>query len=362
MTSINENITLETAFLDSVELLKRLIAIPSISRDETECADFIADFLKARAIPFSRHGNNLWATHIADPARPTLLLNAHIDTVRPVKGWKRDPFTPTLEGDTLFGLGSNDCGGGLVGLLAAFRLLRKDKSLPWNLVWLASCEEEVSGKGGIESVIPMLPKIDCAIVGEPTGMQPAVAEKGLMVLDLVARGKSGHAARNEGVNAIYKSLDDIAWFKDYRFPKVSPLLGPVKMTVTMISAGTQHNVVPDECRMVVDVRPNEMYSNVEILDEIVKNVSCEVKARSTRLNSSSIPEGHPLVKACVGLGLEPYGSPTLSDQALMHWPSLKLGPGESSRSHTADEYVKLSEIRDGIERYCDVIKLSGKML
>ena len=362
MTSITENLTLEAAFADSVELLKRLIAIPSTSRNETECADFIVSFLQSRAIPFSRHGNNVWATAFADAARPTLLLNAHIDTVKPVKGWRRDPFTPTLEGDTLFGLGSNDCGGGLVGLLAAFRLLRELEPLPWNLVWLASCEEEVSGKNGIESVIPMLPKIDCAIVGEPTGMQPAVAEKGLMVLDVVARGKSGHAARNEGVNAIYKSLADIAWFKDFQFPKVSPLLGPVKMTVTMISAGTQHNVVPDECRMVVDVRPNEMYSNVEILDEIVKNVDSEVSARSTRLNSSSIPETHPLVKACAGMGLQPYGSPTLSDQALMHWPSLKLGPGESSRSHTADEYVKLSEIRDGIEKYCDIIKLSGQML
>ena len=362
MTSINDNITLEAAFSDSTELLKQLIAIPSTSRNETECADFIASFLQSRANPFSRHGNNLWAMAITDPARPTLLLNAHIDTVKPVKGWKRDPFTPTLEGDMLFGLGSNDCGGGLVGLLAAFRLMRENKSLPWNLVWLASCEEEVSGKEGIESVIPVLPRIDCAIVGEPTGMQPAVAEKGLMVLDLVARGKSGHAARNEGVNAIYKSLADIEWFRDFRFPKVSPLLGPVKMTVTMISAGTQHNVVPDECRMVVDVRPNEMYSNVEILDEIVRNVNCEAKARSTRLNSSSIPDGHPLVKACVALGLEPYGSPTLSDQALMHWPSLKLGPGESSRSHTADEYVKLPEIRDGIEKYCEIIKLSGQML
>lgn len=341
---------------EATDLLGRLIAIPSVSRDETKTADFIEDFALSKNLAPQRHGNNVWCySPQMRPDRPTLLLNAHIDTVRPVAGWQRDPFTPTREDDRLYGLGSNDCGGGLVSLLQVFRTLRLAEDLPWNLVWLASCEEEVSGRNGIEAALPLLPHIDCAIVGEPTGMQPAVAEKGLMVLDVTARGRSGHAAREEGINAIYEALPDIAWFRTHRFDRVSPLLGAVKMSLTVINAGTQHNVVPDTCNMVVDVRSNECYSNLEILDEIRKNIRSEVSARSTRLNSSSIPANHPLVQASVELGGIPYGSPTLSDQALMPWPSLKMGPGDSARSHTADEYIKISEIADSIEKYVAIV-------
>ncbi|MDO4930938.1 MAG: M20 family metallo-hydrolase [Bacteroidales bacterium] len=342
---------------EAVDLLSHLIAIPSVSRDEEKVADFIEEFVTSKGLHPQRHGHNIWCQSEAMlPHRPTLLLNAHIDTVRPVSGWQRDPFVPSLEDGALYGLGSNDCGGGLVSLLQAFRLLRDDDSLPWNLVWLASCEEEVSGKGGMESVVPLLPHIDCAIVGEPTGMRPAIAEKGLMVLDVTAHGRSGHAAREEGDNAIYRALPDIEWFRTHRFERVSPLLGPVKMTVTIIQSGTQHNVVPDKCVFTVDVRSNECYSNQEILDEIAKNVSSEVHARSTRLNSSSISPDHPLAKCATAICGQPYGSPTLSDQALMPWPSLKLGPGESARSHTADEFIRVSEIADSIGKYVHIIR------
>lgn len=341
---------------EAVDLLRQLIAIPSVSREEAKVADFIEQYAISKGLHPQRHGHNIWCQSPRMlPGRPTLLLNAHIDTVRPVSGWQRDPFTPSLEDGVLYGLGSNDCGGGLVSLLQVFCLLRDDDSLPWNLVWLASCEEEVSGRGGLESVVPLLPHIDCAIVGEPTAMQPAIAEKGLMVLDVTAHGRSGHAAREEGDNAIYRALPDIEWFRTHRFERVSPLLGPVKMSVTIIQSGTQHNVIPDKCVFTVDVRSNECYSNQEILDEIVKNVSSEVHARSTRLNSSSISPDHPLVRRAVALGGQPYGSPTLSDQALMPWPSLKLGPGESARSHTADEFIKVSEIADSIGKYIAIL-------
>lgn len=342
---------------EAAELLKTLIGIPSFSREEQKSADFIEDFLQKNQLSPHRSGNNIWCLPPEiRPERPTLLLNAHIDTVRPVAGWQRNPFVPTLEGDCLYGLGSNDCGGGLVALLQVFRLLRADNSLPWNLVWLASCEEEVSGRGGIESVLPQLPPIDCAIVGEPTGMQPAIAEKGLMVLDVTVRGRAGHAAREEGVNALYKALPDIEWFRTYRFERTSPLLGPVRMSVTVISAGTQHNVIPDVCRFTVDVRSNECYSNLEILDEIKKNVHGEVCARSTRLNSSHIDLAHPLVRRAIALGAQPYGSPTLSDQALMSFPSFKLGPGDSARSHTADEFIRISEIAHAIGFYEQLLR------
>lgn len=337
---------------EAVNLLKALISIPSFSREEKKAADFIEDFLQRAQLAPQRSGNNIWCLPpIIRPNHPTLLLNAHIDTVRPVAGWRHDPFAPTLEGDCLYGLGSNDCGGGLVSLLQVFRLLRTDENLPWNLIWLASCEEEVSGRNGIESVLPQLPPIDCAIVGEPTGLQPAIAEKGLMVLDVTARGRAGHAARNEGINALYEALPDIEWFRTHRFDRVSPLLGPVKMSVTVIAAGTQHNVVPDICKFTVDIRSNECYSNLEILDEIKKNVRSEVHARSTRLNSSRIAPDHPLVQRAIALGTQPYGSPTLSDQALMSFPSFKLGPGDSARSHTADEFIRISEIADAISFY-----------
>jgi acetylornithine deacetylase len=342
-----------------ITLLQRLINIPSISREESACADELALFMKDNGLQAHRHANNLWCVGKTFlPHRPTLLLNAHIDTVKPVSGWQRSPFTATLEGDRLYGLGANDCGGGLVALLFAFMQLQRedDGTLPYNLIYLASAEEEVSGKNGIESVLPLLPPIDVAIVGEPTGMQPAIAEKGLMVLDCTAHGKSGHAAREEGVNAIYKAMTDIEWLRTHRFEKVSPLLGAVKTSVTQVQAGTQHNVVPDRCTFVVDVRTNECYSNVEILTEIQKNLTSDVVARSTRLNSSHIDIKHPLIQYCIHQGKEPFGSPTLSDQALMPFPSFKLGPGNSARSHTADEYICLSELKEALNFYIALIK------
>lgn len=346
----------DEAAVQAMQLLEGMIVRPSFSREETNVADFIEDFMRAVQLNPQRLGNNLWClSDVMKSERPTLLLNAHLDTVKPTAGWTHDPFTPTYEDDRLYGLGSNDCGGGLVSLLQTFILLHRDDSLPYNLVFLASAEEEVSGKGGIESVLPLLPKIDVAIVGEPTGMQPAIAEKGLMVLDIAAHGQAGHAARNEGVNAIYEALVDIEWFRSHRFENISPLLGEVKMTVTMIQAGTQHNVVPAECRFTVDVRSNECYSNKELLDEIVKNVRSEVVARSTRLNSSGIDVQHPLVQMAMAMGKKPFGSPTLSDQALMPFPSFKMGPGDSARSHTADEYICRHEVEAAIRDYCYII-------
>ena len=343
----------------AIGLLKILISTPSVSRDESEAADKLQSYME-RSIPFPgtvhRHLNNIWCIAPGyNESRPTLLLDAHIDTVKPVAAWTKSPFTPVVEDDCLYGLGSNDDGGSLVAMLHAFYKLAQTEQA-YNLIFLASAEEEVSGKNGIESVLPMLPPISCAIIGEPTGMNPAIAEKGLMVLDCTAKGKSGHAARNEGINAIYKALPDIEWFRTYTFPKVSPLLGPVKMSVTQINAGTQHNVVPDTCKYVVDVRSNECYSNTEIADIISANVKSEATPRSLRLNSSSIAPEHPLVRRMVELGRTPFGSPTLSNQALISGvPCLKLGPGESSRSHTANEFIKISEIREGIELYIKLL-------
>ena len=340
---------------EAVELLSQLIQTPSVSRDEGTAADILAHFTENCGLPCQRIGNNLLVYEDIDEQKPTLLLNAHIDTVKPVSTWTRDPFTATREGDMLYGLGSNDCGGGLVSLLQAYRLLR-GKSTQYNLVYLASCEEEVSGENGFRLALPQLPHIDVAIVGEPTGLQPAIAEKGLMVIDGVAHGKSGHAAREEGVNAIYEALDDLVWLRDYRFTKKSMLLGNTKMTVTVINSGTQHNVVPDECRFVIDVRTNEHYQNEFLFAFLQKHMKkCELKARSFRLSSSHIPVGHPLVQKCIRMGMVPFGSPTLSDQALMPFPSFKLGPGESSRSHRADEYICVSEIQKAIATYVELI-------
>lgn len=341
----------------AVKLLCRLIEVPRISREEKAAADLLQDYMKGElGLEVKRMGNNLWSVQPNfDAEKPTLLLNAHIDTVKPVAGWQRDPFKATREGDRIYGLGSNDDGASLVSLLHVFAALKEENTL-YNLVFLASAEEEVSGKGGIESVLPLLPKIDVALVGEPTNMQPAIAEKGLMVLDVTAHGKAGHAARDEGENAIYKALEDIEWFRNYKWEKVSPLLGPVKMSVTIINAGTQHNVIPDTCTFTVDVRSNECYTNRELFDEIGKNVKSEVKARSFRLCSSGIDVNHPLVQRIVELGGKPFGSPTLSDQALMPFPSLKMGPGESKRSHSADEFVDFCEIQQAIETYLELLK------
>ena len=342
---------------EAVELLKQLISTPSISRDETAAADILADFIEKCGLPTRRIGNNILVCEALDSEKPTLLLNAHIDTVKPVSTWTRDPFSPTVEDDRLYGLGANDCGGGLVSLLQVYRLLR-GKTTQYNLVYLASCEEEVSGAGGFSLALPELPKIDVAIVGEPTGMQPAIAEKGLMVIDGVAYGKSGHAAREEGINAIYKALDDLVWLRDYRFKKKSMLLGNTKMTVSVLNSGTQHNVVPDECRFVIDVRTNEYYQNEYLFAFLQKHMKkCELKARSFRLSSSHIPVGHPLVQKCIKMGMTPFGSPTLSDQALMPFPSMKLGPGESARSHTADEFICISEIEKAIGTYVELLSV-----
>lgn len=342
---------------EALSVLQRLISIPSVSRNETAAADFIFDYLSAQGAQPQRHFNNIWCQHPAPQGqRPTLLLNAHIDTVKPAATWQHDPFVPTREGDRLYGLGSNDCGGGLVTLMQVFLALRSHNDLPYHLVFLASAEEEVSGKEGIEAVLPLLPPIDVALVGEPTGMQPAIAEKGLMVIDCVAHGQSGHAARNEGVNAIYKALPCIEWIRTFAFDKQTELLGPVKMSVTMIEAGTQHNVVPDTCRFVIDVRANECYTNEEILEAIRQHwPECDFTPRSTRLRSSRIDASHPLIERAIALGRQPFGSPTLSDQALMRFPSFKMGPGESSRSHTAEEFITLPEIEEAITLYLQLI-------
>ena len=340
---------------DAVELLKKLIATPSVSRNEKDAADIMEQTIRSYGFEPQREANNIWVIdpHF-DESKPTLLLNAHIDTVKPVDSWQRHPYVPTIEGDLLYGLGSNDCGGGLCSLLQIFRMLT-EKPQSYNLIYLASAEEEVSGKDGISRALPLLPKIDLAIVGEPTGMQPAVAEKGLMVLDVIAHGKSGHAARNEGVNAIYEALDDMRWIRDYKFEKVSEFLGPTKMTLTVVNAGTQHNVIPDKCTMLVDIRTNEFYDNEEVYHFICQHLKSEVKAHSFRLKSSRIDPEHPLIKKCVAMGMKPFGSPTLSDQALMPFPSFKLGPGESSRSHSADEFIKISEIADAIAKYKELL-------
>lgn len=336
--------------MDTIDLLKNMIRIPSVSREEKDAADYMERWMKGNGFEARRLGNNLWIESGPADGRPTILLNAHIDTVKPASGYTRDPFTPEIEDGCLYGLGSNDDGGSLIALLETYsRLIQKEQ--PYRLIFSATAEEEVSGKGGLDLILPELGLIDFGVMGEPTGMRMAVAERGLMVLDCTAYGKSGHAARNEGVNAIYKAIEDIQWFKSHSFDRVSDFLGAVKMSVTRINAGTQHNVVPDRCTFVVDVRPNGMYTNPELLELIKSSVSCEVKERSTRIGSSHLPMDHPAVVRGLSLGLEPFGSPTTSNQALCHFPTLKIGPGDSARSHSADEYIRFDEIGDGIETY-----------
>lgn len=340
---------------EATDLLIKMVSIPSVSREEKEVADFLEKVLSDYGLNPHRNGHNIWSIcPTYDPSKPTLLLNAHIDTVKPTSSWTISPFSPVIENGKLYGLGTNDDGASVVSLLQVYRQIIQSPQ-QYNIVFLASCEEEVSGKNGIEQVLPLLPHIDVALVGEPTGMQPAIAEKGLMVIDVTAHGKSGHAARNEGENAIYKALDDIQWFRQFHFDKESPLLGPVKMSVTIIQAGTQHNVIPDQCKFTVDVRSNEFYSNEEIFKIICNHIQGEAQARSFRLNSSHITEDHPLVKRAIELGRIPFGSPTLSDQALMKFPSLKMGPGQSSRSHTANEYIELNEIKEAITLYYNIL-------
>lgn len=351
--SSNQNILQEEA----INLLKELIATPSYSKEEDQTAGIIGKFLALKNIPASRVGNNVFALNKHyDESKPTILLNSHHDTVRPNPEYKKDPFAPIIEEGKLFGLGSNDAGGCLVSLLAVFLNFYDKSDSKYNIIFAATAEEEISGAGGIEYTLPYLPKIDCAIVGEPTQMQMAVAERGLMVIDCISHGKAGHAARNEGENAITKSLKDIEWFNSFQFPKVSDLLGANKMSVTVIETENKaHNVVPAICKFVVDTRINELYSFEEALEIITQNVQCEIKPRSTRLRSTSIPLDHPLVKAGTELGRTYYGSPTTSDKALMPFPSLKIGPGDSARSHTADEYIYTDEIKEGIDLYIQLL-------
>ena len=338
-----------------ISLLQQLIAIPSLSRDEGAVADFLESWLTEQGLAPHRCGNNLWCCHGSGPA---VLLDAHIDTVKPVTGWTRDPFTPTIEDGRLYGLGSNDDGGSVVALIAAYRRLIA-KPQPYTLILSLSAEEETSGRKGLEISLAEMEAacgpISFGVFGEPTSLEMAVAEKGLMVLDCTVTGKAGHAARDTGINAIYQALPAIEWFRNKQLEKVSPLLGPVKMTVTQIQAGTQHNVIPDVCTFVVDTRSNGLYTNEELLERILAEAPCQAVARSTRLCGSSIAEDHPLVQRAKELGIPTVGSPTLSNQALCRFPSVKIGPGNSSRSHTADEYVDVADIGKATEIYVQLL-------
>lgn len=349
------NAELNTLSNKAIELLKELISIQSYSGEEDKTADLIEKYLKEHGFHPQRKENNVWAwASEKDETKPTLLLNSHHDTVKATSKWSFDPFTPTVENGKLIGLGSNDAGGPLVSLLHTFVHLAKTEQ-SYNLVFLASAEEETSGKQGVPIVLSELGNIDLGVVGEPTSMDMAIAERGLIVLDCTAHGKSGHAARAEGENALYKAMKDIEWFQKYEFEHISEVLGKVNMTVTQIEAGSQHNVVPDECHFVVDVRPNEYYSNNEVVEEIKKNVDCEVNPRSLNLNASGISEEHPVVKKGEKLGIKTYGSQTMSDQVHMPFSCIKIGPGDTHRSHTADEFIYLKEIEEGIENYIELL-------
>lgn len=348
---------LNILFKDAVGLLKKLIATPSFSKEEENTADILERFLLSKGVRTKTHLNNIWAGNLHfNSLKPTLLLNSHHDTVKPNKGYTLDPFDPSETDGKLFGLGSNDAGGCLVSLLAVFLYYYQKENLNYNLIFAATAEEEISGHNGIEALLPRLGIIDCGIVGEPTQMQMAVAEKGLMVLDAVAHGRAGHAARNEGENALYKALKDIQWVQSYQFPKISELLGPVKMSVTVIETDNKaHNVVPAQCKFIIDCRVNELYPFEEILAIIKENIVSEIQPRSTRLRSTSIALNHPLIEAGVKLGRNYYGSPTTSDKALMPFQTLKMGPGDSARSHTANEYIFTEEIRNGIDLYIQLL-------
>lgn len=348
---------LENIKKESLELLRNLIRIQSFSREEDKTANLIAEFLEERGIKFHRKMNNVWAyNQHFDPNKPTLLLNSHHDTVKPNSGYTRDPYDAAIEDDKLFGLGSNDAGGCLVSLIGTFLYFYPQENLKYNICLAATAEEEISGNDGLELVLPDLGELEFAIVGEPTEMNLAIAERGLLVIDCIAHGKAGHAAREEGENAIYKALKDIEWFRTYQFSKISEVFGPVKMTVTIINAGSQHNVVPADCTFTVDVRVTDSYTNEEVVELIKQHVGCEVKPRSVRLKPSSIDKNHPIVQAGIALGKTTYGSPTTSDQALLDIPSLKCGPGFSGRSHMADEFLYVREVAEGIEGYVNMLK------
>jgi len=349
---------IESLYIKATDLLKQLISIPSLSGKEDDTATLLFDFLKHQgvAVPH-RHMNNVWAVNkYFDPSKETLMLNSHHDTVKPNNGYTRPPFEPQVADGKLFGLGSNDAGGPLVSLIATFLYFYQEKNLKYNLLLVCSAEEEISGANGIAEVIHHIPQPSLAIIGEPTLMDMAIAEKGLMVLECTARGKAGHAARNEGENALYIAMEDIQWVKSFVFPKQSSSLGPVKMTTTIIQAGAEHNVVPDICTFTIDVRTTDAYSNEETLNIIQSHLQSEINPRSLRLNPSSINGSHPMVEAGKKIGMTTYGSPTLSDQSLIDIPSLKLGPGDSARSHTPDEYIYLKEIENGICKYVQLLQ------
>jgi acetylornithine deacetylase len=352
--------TLQEEFTqDAIELLKQLISTQSFSKEEDKTGDLIAEFLSSRNIPYSRKINNIWARNKTfNPELPTVLLNSHHDTVKPNPAWTLNPYEPLVQDGKLYGLGSNDAGGCLVSLLATFLYFYYRTDLVFNVLFVASAEEEISGVNGLELLLKekSLPEISFAIVGEPTEMHLAIAEKGLMVVDCVSHGVAGHAAREEGENAIYKAIKDISWINSYEFPKVSPVLGKVKMSVTIINAGSQHNVVPAECKFTIDCRVTEKYTLDEVLATIRENIDAEILPRSTRLKPSSIPEGHAIVQVGIGLGRTTYGSPTTSDQAVLDCYSLKMGPGHSGRSHSADEFIYLQEIVEGIDLYIKMLK------
>jgi acetylornithine deacetylase len=346
-----------TLYKEAADLLQQLISIPSYSREEDKTADLLERYLKGKGVETHRKKNNIWAwnKHF-DQSKPTILLNSHHDTVKPNTGYTRDPFDAKIEDGKLYGLGSNDAGGCLVSLIQTFLYFYDRADLKYNFCLAATAEEEISGINGLELIIPDLGKLDFGIVGEPTLMQLAIAEKGLMVLDCIAHGKSGHAAREEGVNAVHKAMEDIEWFRTYRFPAESEVFGQVKMSVTVINAGSQHNVVPASCNFVVDVRVTDAYRNEEVLDIIRQHVQCDVTPRSIRLKPSKIDKNHPIVQAGIALGRTTYGSPTTSDQSLLDIHSLKVGPGDSARSHTADEFIYLNEIKEGIELYVNMLE------
>ncbi len=348
---------IEILYNDAIQLLSQLVATPSFSKEEHKTANTIANFLESKGQSVKRFNNNVWVVHPDyRKGRPTLLLNSHHDTVKPSKAWTYDPFQLTEVDGKLVGLGSNDAGAPLVSLMATFLYFAQFKQLSFNLVYAATAEEENSGEAGIESILDKIGPIDLAIIGEPTKMELAIAEKGLMVLDCKAIGKPGHAAREEGDNAIYKAMTDIEWFRNYHFENTSAVLGPVKMSVTQINAGYQHNMVPDICEFVVDVRTNEHYSNKQALEIIKQHVNCDVIERSLRLNSSFIPADHPLVVLAKEMKIHCYGSPTTSDQAVIPYTSVKMGPGDSARSHTANEFIYPDEVKDGIKLYIKILE------
>lgn len=361
MNSKRTNI--EDLHFDAVNLLKQLIAIPSFSKEENKTADCLEKFFQQKNIKANRYLNNVWVTNkFFDSSKQTILLNSHHDTVRPNAKYTLNPYDPVEKDGKLYGLGSNDAGGPLVSLLATF-VHFYEEDLPFNIVFAGTAEEEISGKNGVEILLPHLSKIDCAIVGEPTLLNMAVAEKGLLVLDCIAHGKAGHAARNEGVNALYIAMKDINWLSTYEFQKISSLLGRVHIAVTSVNTENKtHNVVPSECSFLVDIRVNELYSFEEVIETIKENIASEIQPRSIRLKSSFIDGDHPLVKAGNKMGISSYGSPTCSDMALMNFPSLKIGPGDSARSHSADEFIFINEIKEGIKTYIELLKNFGSEL